>query len=103
MMTFPETVWSEKHARTLDAAASVAFLPMSFVAMPSNVAHAEPAKPTATSSSSEGSATTRWNAAIDEKVKPGTTRQQAAVMVAKENPTLQQAYIEEFRRQAAQR
>lgn len=56
-----------------------------------------------TSTSGEGSAAAQWNAAIEEKVGPKVTRQQAAVMVAKENPTLQQSYIEEHRQQAAQR
>lgn len=51
----------------------------------------------------ESSAIAQWNAAIDAKVRPGVTRQQAAVMVAKENPDLQKAYIEEHRQNAAQR
>lgn len=58
---------------------------------------------TGTASSCEGGAIAQWNAAIEEKVKPGVNRQQAAVMVAKENPALQQSYIEEYRQQAAQR
>ena len=60
-------------------------------------------KPTTVAEQNEGSAIAQWNAAIDEKVKPGTTRQQAAVMVAKEQPALQQAYIDEYRQTAAKR
>ena len=53
--------------------------------------------------STQGSAAAQWNAAIDEKVGPKVTRQQAAVMVAKENPALQQQYIDEARQSAGQR
>lgn len=103
MMTFPETVWSEKHARTLDAAATLTFAPLSmFGGLSPTASQAEPANPTATTNS-RGTATDQWNAAIEAKIKPGVTRQQAAVLVAKENPALQQAYVEEYRRQAAQR
>ena len=58
---------------------------------------------TGTASSGEGGAIAQWNAAIEEKVGPKVTRQQAAVMVAKENPELQQSYIEAYRQQAASR
>ncbi len=57
----------------------------------------------AVENASEGSASAQWNAAIEEKIGPRVNRQQAAVMVAKENPALQQAYIEEYRQKAAQR
>jgi len=52
----------------------------------------------------EGTFTAQWNAAIEEKVaSKKITRQQAVVLVAKENPQLQQGYIEEYRQQVAQR
>ena len=101
-LDFPQTIWSQRHADVLNAAASVAFLPLSFDAMPSNVAHAEPANPTATTSNS-GTAANQWNAAIEAKIKPGVTRQQAAVLVAKERPDLQAAYVAEHREQVAAR
>ena len=106
MMTldFPQTIWSQRHADTLNVLDHVTLHPLAmFGAMPSNVAHAEPANAAATTSSSEGSATARWFAEIEKKVRPGISRQQAAVLVAKENPTLQQAYIDEYREQAARR
>lgn len=57
----------------------------------------------AAASGGEGGAIAQWNAAIEEKIGPRVNRQQAAVMVAKENPALQAAYIEEYRQQASQR
>lgn len=51
----------------------------------------------------EGGAIAQWNAAIEEKVSAKVTRQQAAVLVAKENPDLQQAYIDEYRAKVSQR
>ncbi len=102
MMNFPKTVWSEKHARTLDAAATLTFAPLSmFGGLSPTVAQA--ATNEATTTASSGTATDQWNAAIEAKVRPGVTRQQAAVLVAKEQPQLQAAYIDEYRRQAARR
>ncbi len=57
-----------------------------------------------TNSNSIGPATAQWNAAIAEKMRAkGWTKQQAATAVARENEELRQAYIDEHRRQAAQR
>lgn len=56
-----------------------------------------------TTTSSGGTATDQWNAAIEAKVRAGLTRPQATVAVIKEQPRLQAAYIEEFRKQAAMR
>lgn len=97
MMTLiPETVWSARHA-----AATLTFAPLSmFSGLSPTATQAGPASAT---TSNSGSATEKWYAEIEKKVRPGVTRQQAAVMVAKENETLRQAYVEEYRQQAAAR
>ena len=102
-LTHPETIWSQRHADTLNVLDHVTFAPLAmFGGLSPAIAQAGPANSTATSSSS-GSATEKWYAEIEKKVRPGVTRQQAAVLVAKEQPQLQAAYIDEYRRQAARR
>lgn len=104
LMNFPENLWSEKHARTLDAAATLTCAPLAmFGAMPPAVAQAVPVNST-TTNRSEGSATAQWNAAIAEKMQANDwTKQQAATSVAREDPELRQRYIDEYRQQAARR
>lgn len=103
MKTFPEAVWSQRHADVLNVAASAALLPLSmFGGFPPTVAHADPGNAIAMTSSGN-SATEKWYAEIEKKIRPGVSRQQAAVLVAKEQPQLQAAYIAEFRQQAAKR
>ena len=56
MMTFPETVWSQKHADALNVAATMAYVPLA--AMPPHTTQAAPASATTTNSNG-GSATER--------------------------------------------
>lgn len=107
LTTFPEsTIWSERHARSLDTAANLTFAPMAmFNGMIPAASHAATnGNATATSNAkTEGPATAAWNAAIERKVRTGLNRQSATVAVIKESPQLQADYIAEHRRQVAQR
>lgn len=100
-LTHPGTIWSQRHADTLNALDHVTFAPM---AMFGGLSPTQAASSSAATTSSNGSATAAWNAAIEAKMTAHkVTKQQAVVLVVKENPKLQADYIEEFRQQAALR
>lgn len=105
MMTldFPQTIWSQRHADTLNALDHVTFAPLTMFGGLSPTATQAAASNSAATTSSSGSATAAWNAAIDAKVRAGLTHKEAAIAVIKEQPKLQADYIEEFRQQAALR
>lgn len=99
MMTLdlPQTIWSQRHADTLNALEHVTFAPLAmFGSMPPTASQA--------ATSGSGSAIDEWNAAIAQKMAAnGWTKQQAATALARENQELRQRYIDEYRQQAAQR
>lgn len=106
LLDFPAgTVWSQKHADSIDCLATAMFVPLSaFEGMPSQASR--PSTDTAATTSSGGnSATDEWERAIAERMqrRPAETRQQAVVAVVRERPDLQTAYVTEYRQQVVAR